>query len=67
MRRPVLLLIIAKSRADAGKKGQGIYKLEDGKLTVCIRDHKAADKGRPTEFAGGVTLGMITLERVKKE
>ena len=51
-----------------GKTLQGIYKLEDGKLTVCLRDEKAPEKGRPKDFTAdkGSNQAMITLEKVKK-
>ncbi len=50
-----------------GKTAQGIYKLEKGRLTVCLRDEKGAKKGRPTEFSAenGSDQGLIVLERVK--
>lgn len=53
---------------EGAKKGAdlGIYKLEGGRLTVCVRSDMAKGKGRPAEFDGGAGLGMITLERVKK-
>jgi uncharacterized protein (TIGR03067 family) len=48
-----------------GKTGEGIYKLEDGKLSVCLRDLAAAAKGRPKEFATQADsgLGLIVLKR----
>jgi RNA polymerase sigma factor (sigma-70 family) len=48
-----------------GKSQPGIYKLEDGRLTVCLRDEKALEKGRPTEFTAdaGSAQGLIVLER----
>ncbi|HKI34211.1 MAG TPA: TIGR03067 domain-containing protein [Gemmataceae bacterium] len=51
-----------------GKTLEGIYKLEDDRLTICLRDEKAPEKGRPTEFTAekGSSQGVITLERVKK-
>jgi uncharacterized protein (TIGR03067 family) len=51
-----------------GKTLQGIYKLEDGKLTVCLRDEQAPEKGRPKDFTAekGSDQGMITLGKAKK-
>ncbi len=51
-----------------GKTLQGIYKLEDGKLTVCLRDEQAPEKGRPKDFTAekGSNQGMITLGKAKK-
>jgi RNA polymerase sigma factor (sigma-70 family) len=46
-----------------GKTMQGIYKLEDGTWTVCVRDVNAADKGRPKKFAAGPDTGLIVLAR----
>jgi RNA polymerase sigma factor (sigma-70 family) len=48
-----------------GKSQPGIYKLEDGLLTVCLRDEKALEKGRPKEFTAdaGSDQGLIVLER----
>ncbi len=53
---------------EGAKKGTdlGIYKLEEGGLTICLRSDMSKGKGRPTEFDGGPGLGMITFERVKK-
>ncbi len=51
-----------------GKTVEGIYRLEDGRLTICLRDEKVPEKGRPKEFTGekGSDQGVITLEKVKK-
>jgi uncharacterized protein (TIGR03067 family) len=51
-----------------GKTIQGIYKLEDGRPTICLRDEKAPEKGRPKEFSAekGSDQGIITLEKAKK-
>lgn len=53
----------------AGEKKKstlGIYKLENGRLTICLRDAKAVEKGRPTEFSSddGEEQGLIILESV---
>jgi uncharacterized protein (TIGR03067 family) len=48
----------------AGEKEgvKGIYKFEDGKLTIC-----ASDKGeRPTEFKAGDKVVLLVLEKEKK-
>jgi uncharacterized protein (TIGR03067 family) len=47
-----------------GKTVEGIYKLEEGRLTICLRE----EKGRPTEFKAekDPNQGLITLEKVKK-
>ena len=39
--------LIALDGPQKGKTMEGIYKLEDGKLMVCLRDIAAAEKGRP--------------------
>jgi RNA polymerase sigma-70 factor (ECF subfamily) len=51
-----------------GNTDQGIYKIEDGRLTICLRGERAPEKGRPTEFTAkqGSNQGVITLEKVKK-
>ncbi len=51
-----------------GKTVQGIYKLDKGRLTICLRDPDQAGKGRPTEFKTGKDsgVGLITLEPVQK-
>jgi RNA polymerase sigma factor (sigma-70 family) len=51
-----------------GKTNEGIYKLEDGRLTICLRDEKSPEKGRPKEFtaAKGSNQGIIILEKAKK-
>lgn len=48
-----------------GKTMEGIYKLEGGRLTICVRDLASAGKGRPTDFVteAGSGLGLIVLER----
>lgn len=43
----------------AGKTMYGIYRLQDGKLTLCIADV------RPTKFSGDGEAGLLVLERVK--
>jgi uncharacterized protein (TIGR03067 family) len=50
----------------AGKTIQGIYKLEKGRLILCMRDEKDAGLGRPKEFVGDQEKGqgLATLERV---
>jgi uncharacterized protein (TIGR03067 family) len=50
-----------------GKTLPGIYKLEKGRLTICLRDEKALAKGRPTEFTAdaGDDQGIIILESLK--
>jgi uncharacterized protein (TIGR03067 family) len=47
---------------EKGKVAAGIYRLEDGRLQVCMRDAG----GRPKEFVSGPGQGLITLERAKK-
>jgi uncharacterized protein (TIGR03067 family) len=51
-----------------GKTAEGIYKLEKGVLTICLRDPANANKGRPKEFSTEANsgLGIITLEKEKK-
>ncbi len=53
--------------ANKGKTMEGIYELKDGKLKVSMRDLKSAAEGRPTEFEGGVGMGLIVLEKVVVE
>jgi RNA polymerase sigma-70 factor (ECF subfamily) len=50
-----------------GKAVEGIYKVEKGRLYICIRDEKFAGQGRPTEFEGDEQkgLGLAILERVQ--
>jgi RNA polymerase sigma-70 factor (ECF subfamily) len=47
----------------------GIYKLEKGRWTLCLRDEKASGQGRPKDFTAekGSNLGLITLEKVAGE
>lgn len=49
-----------------GKTLQGIFTFDEDRLVICLRDPKAAEKGRPKEFKTEADsgLGMITLERV---
>ncbi len=56
--------LIATDGNRKGKTVQGIYKLEKGRLTICFRDEKAAEKGRPTEFTADAGSGqaLIILE-----
>jgi uncharacterized protein (TIGR03067 family) len=51
-----------------GKTVEGIYKLADGRLKICLRDAKFPEKGRPEEFTGekGSDQALITLEKHKK-
>jgi uncharacterized protein (TIGR03067 family) len=50
------------------KSMQGIFKMEKGRLVICLRTAEAAKKGRPREFMTEADsgLGMITLERVRE-
>jgi RNA polymerase sigma-70 factor (ECF subfamily) len=50
-----------------GTRVLGIYKLEKGRLTICLRNQNAAKKGRPTDFTieEGGDDGIITLESLK--
>lgn len=59
--------LVALEGATKGMKSEGIYKLEKDRLVICLRDSKAAKKGRPEKFETekGSELGLITLERVK--
>ncbi|WP_232068369.1 TIGR03067 domain-containing protein [Gemmata obscuriglobus] len=53
--------------AGKGITSPGIYKLEKGRLVICLGDPKSGEKGRPTTFATGALgeAALITLERVK--
>ena len=53
-------------RKEGAKPIQGIYKLKDEELTICIR-HESSDEGRPTEFASteGSKLVLIVLTKQK--
>ena len=59
--------LVALEGPSKDMKSEGIYKLEKDRLIICLRDSKAAKKGRPAKFAteAGSELGLITLERVK--
>ena len=48
---------------------QGIYKLDQDRLVICLRDPVGDKKGRPKTFSteADSDLHMITLERVKDE
>jgi len=48
---------------------QGIFKIEKGRLIICVRHAESANKERPKKFTTELDsdLGMITLERIKKE
>src|SRR5207245_805554 len=51
-----------------GTTSPGIYKLEKGRLTICLRDEKNVAKGYPKEFTAdkGSGQAMITLEKIKE-
>ncbi len=57
--------VIGLDGPQKGKSMEGIYKLEDGRLTICVRDLASAGKGRPSAFVteAGSGLGLIVLER----
>jgi uncharacterized protein (TIGR03067 family) len=59
--------LVAPDGPFKGKTLPGIYKLENRRLTVCLRDGKALDKGRPTEFTADAGSGqaVITLESLR--
>jgi uncharacterized protein (TIGR03067 family) len=50
-----------------GQQVQGIYKLEKGRWTLCLRDRESAVKDRPAEFSAekGGGLALISLERAR--
>ena len=60
-------LLVLEGQAK-GKTIEGIYKLKEGRLTICLRDEKVPEKGRPKEFTAekGSDQGIIILEKVKK-
>jgi len=64
-RSPKHIDLVVPEGALKGKTLQGIYKMEEGKLTVCLRDEKAPEKGRPKEFTAekGSNQAVITLEK----
>ena len=59
--------LVALEGPTKGMTIQGIYKLDQDRLVICLRDPEGAKKGRPKAFAteAGSDLHMITLERVK--
>lgn len=65
-KEPKRIDLIGLDGPQKDKTMEGIYKLEDGRLTICVRDLASAGKGRPTGFAteAGSGLGLIVLERV---
>ena len=49
-------------------KHLGIYKIEDGKLTICMTKTGAAEKDRPNAFATqGTEYSLFVFERAKEE
>ena len=50
-----------------GKTMAGIYRIEDGRLTLCLRSPEAKSKERPRRFATEPRSGLIlmTLDRPK--
>lgn len=48
------------------KTFQGIYKLEKGRLTICLRNDVNAARGRPMDFviSGSSGLSLLILDRV---
>ena len=62
---PKQIDIVKVEGAKKEKTLLGIYKLEGERLTICLRDEKATDKGRPTEFSAekGSELGIFMLEK----
>lgn len=67
-KKPKHIDLVALEGEDSlkGKMTQGIFTLEKDRLIICVREPKAAEKGRPKEFntEAGSGLGMITLERI---
>ncbi len=57
--------LIGLDGANKGKKIEGIYRMVDGQLSVCIRDAGSAARGRPKSFStdGEAGLGLIVLAR----
>jgi uncharacterized protein (TIGR03067 family) len=48
-------------------KHLGIYRIEDGKLTICITKTGAAEKDRPNAFATqGTDYSLLVFERAKE-
>ena len=62
---PKRIDMTAAGGPDKGKVLEGIYELKEGRLTVCIRDQLAKDKGRPKKFDGGAGLGLIKFKRIE--
>jgi uncharacterized protein (TIGR03067 family) len=54
-----------------GKTLKGIYKIEEGRLTICLpggkKESPDLDLARPEEFGGGQGKSLIVLERSKDE
>jgi RNA polymerase sigma factor (sigma-70 family) len=63
-KNPKHIDLLIKEGPLKGKTLPGIYKLDQGRLIICVRDDKALEKGRPTEFTAeaGSEQGLITLE-----
>jgi uncharacterized protein (TIGR03067 family) len=66
-KNPKQVDLVSLEENSKGRTLLGIYKLEKGRLRICLRDHRAAEKGRPTEFMAeaGSDQALITLESLK--
>jgi len=65
---PKAIDLVALDGHQKGKTSEGIYKLEDGLLTICLRDAATREKGRPAEFVTTANsgLGLIVLKRADR-
>jgi uncharacterized protein (TIGR03067 family) len=49
-----------------GETDLGIYSLVGKRLTICLRNSDAAERGRPTQFTADDDCWLMSLERVSR-
>jgi uncharacterized protein (TIGR03067 family) len=49
-----------------GETDVGIYSIAGDRLTICLRNGDAAERGRPTEFTAEDDCWLMSLERVSR-
>ncbi len=64
---PKAIDITPLDEAAKGKKLQGIYKFEEGRLVICLPAPPAAGKPRPEGFESGEDRGLYVLERIENK